>query len=378
MTSQLYVFESNEEPRTYAMSMHFAATFKRSDNRVLGAVGVNMQTATRSFRKAFRELTGVDWANRLAVLQQHIASERRLGKELTAQGQSVQPAKESRPSEKQPFCYLPPKSGMEDVVVLDADDVDFSKSTQSPENAERDEHPKRVEQSLGGSNGAAVDSLDTAVEARDKVSGTLDSVGHQDASIQQGTSMQEGTSIQMYTSMQEDSLAQQVTAMQEDTTDPQKSPNQPETSDRHDTSNQQDVSDPQDTRSQQDRSFQQDDLDQQETTGQQGFDDVGVANDVLQPSAGAESIENPQATCDDPGAQLTNELRNEIELYACFDFPPAPGDQIEVSDPALGKRKAEDDGAGSTRKRIANESVTSEMPHEKALAEGIPTEGAQD
>ncbi|KAK4546740.1 hypothetical protein LTR36_001472 [Oleoguttula mirabilis] len=63
----LQIYESNSEPNTYAFNLHFAGTGQLPSNNVLAAIGCGFETAFRAFKKCFREKTGINWDERIAV-----------------------------------------------------------------------------------------------------------------------------------------------------------------------------------------------------------------------------------------------------------------------------------------------------------------------
>ncbi|KAM3419108.1 hypothetical protein BST61_g5056 [Cercospora zeina] len=62
----LVIFESNNEPHTYAFSTTFSGTKLAQTDNVVVSIGANFPTAMRAFRNCFQEKTGVDWNDRLA------------------------------------------------------------------------------------------------------------------------------------------------------------------------------------------------------------------------------------------------------------------------------------------------------------------------
>lgn len=109
----LTVFESNAEPRTYATNLYFAGTARKPRNHVLAAIGTNLPTAFRLFRKAFRERTGVDWDHRIKAHNERVRS--REASEASGREQGgvsfVRRGEEEVDFDKRLFQYAPPQYG---------------------------------------------------------------------------------------------------------------------------------------------------------------------------------------------------------------------------------------------------------------------------
>lgn len=106
-STQLQIFESNEQPETYAVNCKFAGTNRLPENNVIACIGSNFHTALSAFKKIFKEKTQVDWNDRVNAALENRKREMR--------GQCSAKKKHSKMESddfsNMPFQYHPPLSG---------------------------------------------------------------------------------------------------------------------------------------------------------------------------------------------------------------------------------------------------------------------------
>lgn len=107
------IYETNNKPHTYATNVHFAGTNKKPLNNIIAVIGSSLTTATRTFRKAFREQTGVNWDDRIKAHNERVRARER-GSDSTGRGKNndakskTRAGEEKVPFEKRKFEYMPP------------------------------------------------------------------------------------------------------------------------------------------------------------------------------------------------------------------------------------------------------------------------------
>ena len=133
LTLQIQIYETNTEPHTYAVNLHFAGTSKISSNNVVAVIGSSFLAAYRIFKKVFKEKTRVEWDDRIsfAVERARCEKAKRNGGVQAADDGSVRgvPVSESGSQfeaslkaamdedfSRQPFAYHPPLYGPRGVL----------------------------------------------------------------------------------------------------------------------------------------------------------------------------------------------------------------------------------------------------------------------
>lgn len=81
--TKLKVFESNDEPHSYAAATQFKGTSTASHSTVVAAIGSNYHTSMHVFKSEFRDHTGMDWDARIS---HHI---KRIREEKLARGSAA-------------------------------------------------------------------------------------------------------------------------------------------------------------------------------------------------------------------------------------------------------------------------------------------------
>ncbi|KJY01407.1 hypothetical protein TI39_contig292g00017 [Zymoseptoria brevis] len=98
----LQIYESNNEPSTYAFNCQFAGTRILPQNDIIVAIGANFPTVFRAFKKVFLEKTKIEWDNRMSQTWDRARQ--------AADGKVARRPAEVR-FEDAPFVYHPPLYG---------------------------------------------------------------------------------------------------------------------------------------------------------------------------------------------------------------------------------------------------------------------------
>jgi hypothetical protein len=77
LTIQFQIYESNAEPRTYAVNYQYTAPNKEVKNEIIASMGSSFSIAFRIFKKAFKERTGVEWDDRITAAIEHRKDQKR-------------------------------------------------------------------------------------------------------------------------------------------------------------------------------------------------------------------------------------------------------------------------------------------------------------
>lgn len=135
-------------------NLHFAGTSKRSSNNIIAAIGANLATAMRKFRLSFRELTGVDWDDRIKA-----HNERARARQQRADSPDILNGREREDEDKIPFAerkfqYAPPLYGPTGLLPEGKDKVPEFIERRRQGNSSK-ERNKQVEQwMMSGANGS--------------------------------------------------------------------------------------------------------------------------------------------------------------------------------------------------------------------------------
>jgi hypothetical protein len=166
LTNHAKLFESNEgvpntsNPPTYATNLHFAGTGKQPRNNILAALGSNFFTATRMFRKAFKEKTGVSWDDRIKAHNERVRNRNRDGTRRGENGDiksKTRATEDEVPFEKRKFEYMPPIYGPRGWLP---DGKESMPEVLRQIRAKPDDQRDRTEQwTMSGGNGNGPDAL---------------------------------------------------------------------------------------------------------------------------------------------------------------------------------------------------------------------------
>lgn len=154
------IYETNNKPHTYVTNVHFAGTNKKPLNNIIANIGSNLTTATRTFRKAFREQTGVNWDDRIKAHNERVRARER-GSDSTDRGKNndakskTRAGEEKVPFEKRKFEYMPPLHSARGWLPDGRDSVpEVVRQMRTSKKPEADGSRERTEQwMMSGGNG---------------------------------------------------------------------------------------------------------------------------------------------------------------------------------------------------------------------------------
>ncbi|KAM0719572.1 hypothetical protein Q7P37_003702 [Cladosporium fusiforme] len=370
----IQIYESNSEPRTYTTNVNWAGTLKRPKNNIIAAIGSNLPTAIRVFRKAFREQTGHSWDDRIKVHNERVKARQQLRDESPGPlGTRPIEDEDKVPFKDRKFEYMPPAYGPKGLLPDGKDKVpEFIKRRSYNHRGRRN---GQVEQwMMSGANGNGPSNEDPAGQAHMPIDLTED----EPAELPKH---QETTSAAV--------IEPEVGKATDNTTDKVRSPtfvagvgewlDQTEAFDAGNLSEQQNFN------------FDQNDFDLGNASGQEqqfDFDQYAAANDDTQGAqTGVPLLDDAQSFLKAHGGAATQVGQTQLAANVgedLFDFLDTKGvqgteagqgehgtlesagdqwpesmlNEFDGSESALGKRKREQgDSEGLVAKRVQGESV---------------------
>lgn len=118
LTKKIQIFETNSEPRLYAVNAKFSGTARIPSNELICAEGTEFPAAFRAFKQIFRERTGGDWDSRISdhFDREAQAKERRRRARAAQEAGEDLEVQEVVPFERAKFQYHPPLYGARGVL----------------------------------------------------------------------------------------------------------------------------------------------------------------------------------------------------------------------------------------------------------------------